>query len=203
MSIGLLPIFEASPLERFLLCRHRALLGCFLGEPWRRAGPVVSHWWKQHWCSWWTEGSFSRLLSSLGTLVGKECYLRAFFIQHEAQGPLTFSRGVHVCLAAQSTSDHSLLPEMFSSFDATLSWFCSQLTVLFCFPSVSPAWSFSSYFWPLNFEVPGGLCSLNSSPSHSLLRWPYSFPGPSIPSIYRWLPHTYFQSLALAFQLLV
>lgn len=139
VSIGLPPFFEATPLELFLLCRHRALLGCFLGEPWRRAGSVVSHWWKQHWCSWWTEGSFSRLLSSLGTLMGKEYYLRAFFIHHEAQGPLTFSRGAHVCLS--STEHRWPLPPSWNVF---FLWCYSILILLtthccFFFFSVFPA----------------------------------------------------------------
>lgn len=105
------------------------------------------------WCSRWTEGYFSRLLRSLGTVMSKGCYLRALFIHHESQRPLALPRGAHVYLSS------SLLPEILFSLgicDATPSWFCLQLS---CFFLISPAGSSSSYSWPLNFGVPWVLVS--------------------------------------------
>lgn len=64
---------------------------------------MVRHPWKQN------IGVLDELIT-LSTLMRKEYYLRALFIQRESQSPLTFSPGAHPYL---SRMEHS--PELSSS----------------------------------------------------------------------------------------
>lgn len=117
-----------------------------LGESWRREGWLCDEAFMEteHWCSRWTEGYYSSLLSSLSAFMDKICYLSALFIHHESWRPWPLI--TELMLIVSSTGHSWPLPPSWNSFCAWLLWCCSILiplatALVFSVPS---AGSFSS-----------------------------------------------------------